>query len=322
MVSLPPSKEFQAEAAKRLFKKLNPSADADAVDFSGYIDGALSLEENIAKLEKRYSMYTWRGEPREENPLIQEFKKLVEAGREGGLTDRQIINALEASGLSLEKPTSAGLARANEKIEDLLEEVKRLREERARGVEAAPPTPVAPTPPSAPAKPKPAFTPEQEELLYNTFSKIITTKFRRNLFASETTQFEELLSNLNKVKLSFSQAQKQVEALARSIAAIGIPGRIIIRRGQQRIADLLDKMLTTPLTREEEIELRRLQAGVEPYVEEEVVYPPPRFHVIADSGPLNVPFPFDMGGYWDEEAAEEEAVRLIGRGFTVSVREE
>ena len=321
---MPPSKEFQEEAARRLFKRLNPEADPGDIDFSAHIDETLSLEENIDKLEKAYPMYVWRGEPREENPLIQEFRSLVEAGREGGLTDRQIVNALKGSGLSLEKPTSEGLAKANRRIADLLEEVKRLREERVKGVEAAAPTPVVPTTPPAPVRPKPAFTPEQEELLYNAFSKIISTKFRRNLFASETTQFEELLSSLNKVKpsLSFSQAQKQVEALARSIAAIGIPGRIIIRRGQQRIADLLDKMLSTPLTREEDIELRNLQAGVEPFVEEEIIYPAPRFHVIADSGPLKVPFPFDMGGYWAREAAEAEAERLTGRGFTVSVREE
>lgn len=326
--------EVMKRALQFTFKKLNPDADPDAIDWESEIDDSEDLGTNLLHFAEVYPTFIWsKEELPEDNPLVQMFKIDVQTARDVGITDQQIISALRRVGLDLQRPTSAGLIAARKEIEKLKAEVEELKRKLSTAtVPRAPPPPPEPTysPALLPLRPE-RFVPIPESLtednvdaLFARFKNIVTTKMKRDLNAAEINQFEDLISTLRKQKPapSLSQARTATEGLARSIAAIGTSGRIIIRRGQARINALLEKMIESGLTPDEENELNMLRSGAMTLPEEELLYIPPRIIIMADGGPWPPPYPREMGRYHDRPAAEQNADFFRQKGFQVRVVEE
>lgn len=304
-------------------ENLRPDISFSQVPFEELVkdweDLTLQEAKTMAYKDERIATLLKGEEEPEENPLLERFMQDIQTARSVGVEDRQLLNALRKVGLDLEKPTSAGLAASKREVERL---TKDLEEAKKAEVES-PPAPAAEPVKKPVEKMRPIFTIEQEDLLFNSFKSLISRKFKRDLTSNEVNQFEEMVGKINRVtpKLTFFQAKKQIDDLARSIAAIGQAGRIIVRGGIERQKELLDKMLSQSLEPEEQEELTRLEASAARFSEQEIIYAPPRLKVIADSGPLKTKYPFDLGSYWDMTSAEQEAERLQGLGYIVRIEE-
>ena len=172
---------------------------------------------------------------------------------------------------------------------------------------------------------------EQVDLLFNTFNSIITRRTKREPLPTEIAKFDDLIATMQKVKplLKFVQARIQIENLARQIAAVATAGRIILRRGQARIDELLDTMLTRRLSEDEEDELRRLREGEELTSLEVIEYEPPTIVLIAESGPEKYPlgralkvdsvYPREIGRYFEMFIAQENASLFEKRGYKIKI---
>ena len=333
-----------------VMKRLNPEADMSLVRGALVdVDKTFTRSEAIDFIEKTDDVqFAWirqqfaRTIVPEEDPLEAELRRNIQAARNLGITNEQIIEALRKAGLDFAHVTTTTLQAANNEIGRLKAEVEELKKKLAEVPIRPPPTPPVPTPLSTPPT-HPPVTPKRPEMvpipesltednvdaLFANFKIILTKKMQRDLNAAEINQFEDLISKLRKQKPppSLSQARSLVEGLARSIGAIGTSGRIIIRRGQERINALLEKMLQSGLTPEEEEELNLLRSGAMSLPEEEIEYVPPDIRLIADSGPFPPPtdwqgkpnFPRELGRYWDERTAEQNAENFRKKGFVVRV---
>ncbi len=314
--------------AQAIKSRLRSEVDTIQVDNAlALVDRTFTASEAVHFIETTGDLqFSWiRGafQRREEEfageGIVKELADMIRTARDQGVSDMELVRALKEAGIDIARPTSADLEKAKERIEQLEKELQEAKVTVVVKPSVTTPSPVSPqrVTPSAPA-----LSEDQVDLLFNSYKTIIGKKMGRDLFPSEIQQFEELVLNIQKVKpkLSFSAARNQVDALARSIAAIGTEGRIIIRRGQQRLQELLDRMLSEPLTREEEEELARLRAGAVSMPEEEIQYEPPRIIIIADSGPMKVAYPFELGRYWNIRVAELNAENFKKKGFQVRVQ--
>lgn len=253
----------------------------------------------------------------EENPLYTGLKETIEMARSAGVDDRQILAELKKMGFDLERPTSEGLQRAKKEVEQLTKEKEEL--ERKLEETRHPPVPGA-KPPRPKTLPGP-ISPEEANLLYNTFASIITRRVKREPFPTEISKFDELVDTMQKVKppLKFVQQRIQVENLARQLATVASAGRIVVSWGKARIAELLDAMLSRELSPNEKDELARLQAGEELTTTEVIEYEPPSIFIIADSGPWKVQYPMKLGGYWRREDAEVNLANWQAHGFKARI---
>lgn len=75
------------------------------------------------------------------DPLTERLTEDIQTIRDQGISDRAIAAALRRAGLELERPTSAGLNRARQEIQQLREQLTREKEEAARAIAAARPRP-------------------------------------------------------------------------------------------------------------------------------------------------------------------------------------
>lgn len=180
------------------------------------------------------------------------------------------------------------------------------------------------------------FSQPEMDFLESAFKTIISRKLRRDPFPAELDQFEKLLATMEAMSppLKFSGATRRVEDLARGLAAKGTPGRIVVRRGQSRVNELMQKSLKSPLTEEEQEELARLEgrAPEEIFEQEEVYYEPPKIKIIAESGPVpptggaplehGKDYPRLLGTSWRIEIAELNAANFERKGFTVRIEQE
>jgi hypothetical protein len=71
-----PNKAFQISALKRIFMRLNPTADPEVIDWDAYVDEKLRIPENREKLARAYPGFVWYKAP-EEKPQSEELEKSV-----------------------------------------------------------------------------------------------------------------------------------------------------------------------------------------------------------------------------------------------------
>lgn len=182
------------------------------------------------------------------------------------------------------------------------------------------------------------FSQPEMDFLESAFKTIISRKLRRDPFPAEFDQFEKLLATMEAMSppLKFVSATRRVEDLARGLAAKGTPGRIVVRRGQSRVNELMQKSLKSALTEEEQEELARLEgreeAPEEIFEREEVYYEKPRIKLIAEGGPVppfagaplehGKDYPRNLGDYWTIEIAELNAANFARKGYKVRLEQE
>ena len=252
--------------------------------------------------------------------LLEDFMEHIEETRRGGVSDQQIKNALRKANLDLERPTSEGLQAALKEVNRLQQEILQLREAKQKKTETD--NKGKPERADRPEPTTPIFNEANEAYLYDTYKTIISNKFKRECcLPREVERFERKMEMINRVRpiLKLHQALAMIKEEARVVAAISQEGRIIIRRGIVREEELMQKSLDEGLNPQEEQELDSFIGSRTRYREEEIVYDPPTIKVIADSGPLNISYPWEAGGYWEWKAAETEAQRLTDRGFIVRI---
>jgi hypothetical protein len=195
-------KAAQIERLKEIFETLNYPLASDLIPWNDIVDGTLHLDENIDNLEKRYPEYTWR-QAEAENPLVQQLKENIRIARGEGVSNAQIVNALRSAGLDLQRPTSAGLKKALEKIDELEKENKELQE-RVAGQESQKTTQTI-----EPKKP----TPEELERLYNEYRLAIKARLGKEPSNAEYDQFTSCVEVAPTLAEARSQCQRLIDLL-------------------------------------------------------------------------------------------------------------
>jgi predicted nucleic acid-binding protein len=131
---------------RSITNRLRPDADPRSIEGAlDDVDKTFTFAEAVAFLETtadpRFAFVRELFQEVEVDPLTERLREDIETIREQGISDRSIAAALRRAGLELERPTSAGLNRAREEIQQLREQLTREKEEAARAVAAVTPGP-------------------------------------------------------------------------------------------------------------------------------------------------------------------------------------
>lgn len=287
--------EYATEEGDHPWIDIHKAIDFESIEEKERMDQA--LREQISKLEPQ-------------------LKELLQTGR---ITKEEAADILSLT--PIERLTSKQKRDFQHRIEELEKELAEIKKPPEQ------PTTVAQKHPERIPAAQLPFKDADIDLLYNVFRSWISRKFRRAPTAPEVGEFDKLLDAMQRQKppLKFPQARMQVENLAKGIAAIGTSGRMVVRWGQKRISELLDKSISEGLNPAEEEELRELEeapARVSPFKEEEIQYEPPSVYIVADSGPWPGSYPRRLGGYWNREGAEQNLANWEKNGFKVRIEEE
>jgi len=224
-----------------------------------------------------------------ENPLLMRFQEDIEVARKEGVTDRQIIAVLRNVGLDLERPTSAGIAKAKRQIVELRKELEILKAK----LEDKPPPPLPP----------------EQQMLIDLNAWIRDRLIQERVAPKEALWLTSFIDTSKSVEWNKRRINGQIESL-KFIKEPTLPTEatmetIRIRRGIPTEEEILG---------EEEIPERYKAI-------EEVEYPTPEYRLKGVDGPEKFgPYPIDnMGSYWTLASANMNKDFLEEKGYTIVI---
>lgn len=264
----------------------------------------------------------------EQRHQVSEAAEIVKAALEAG-----IIQAKDV-GLYRKNPASMSVEekRAFQKqIEDLERQLQEARK--------PPPSQYGTGKPSIRSAPL-NYTQDQIDLLYNYFQTQLERSLKRSPSAPELNRFDEFINRIQRVKpaIKFDRLKGQVEDIAMALAALARGASIPRKTESQRLRDLLEKMLISELTPEEEDEVSKLEGTLEdaehmPLGLMEPDRPRPHIRVIAESGPEKYllgrplamdqpgPYPRELMRTWEMENAQINKENFEKKGYVIRIEE-
>lgn len=117
------SKPMLVRNLKSRFRKLNPHANTDLIDWNAYADPSLTFSENVEIFMRAYPEYQWNEHEADTESLIKEFEVLVSSLEYYGVSKQEITEILHRLGYIRDNPS--GLRRRINELQKQLDDLKK-----------------------------------------------------------------------------------------------------------------------------------------------------------------------------------------------------